>query len=199
MNQKQREFLEIPEQKTNEIAFKSIYVSFHDGKNGQREYLTDEEQNRLEYVLNTSRRKKIIVLLEELVKKYPTQPDLYNLLSYHYILSRKPSKADKITAKNFQLNSNNLLAKINYLDLLLRQKKWDEVTSYIKPKSYITDLEPSRSVFQASEYLAFLCFMGHYHIELKETSIALVYCYLADRIAPKSPQVLFLKNKIKKT
>jgi tetratricopeptide (TPR) repeat protein len=197
-NAKKSELILIPKQNSGSFTLKEQYVCFDkDYDQLQRELsLSDYECFIGLYNANRKNLNKSIEILLKLKNKYPHSSEIYNLLSYFYIRKRKAKKADLIIKENYKTNPDNLLAKINYADYLLRKKKFLDIKEIFNNKYDLRDLYPEKSTFHITEFRGFMVLMGLYHLAIKKTHEAECFHYLITRIDKNHQQVKFLRHKL---
>lgn len=94
-------------------------------------------------------------LIEEILteaKRYPGNPQFYNLAIVGYGLMEDYSGAYKLAKKAFSQFPNYIFAKINYMDALVRNKEYRKVEKILNSKYLLEDLYPDRTLFHYSEY-----------------------------------------------
>lgn len=193
-----KKLLHIPDQKSNSFTLKEIYVCFEKDFSFLQKHLKFQDYNNL-IRLYASQDKDInraIIELTTLKKLYPHCSEIYNLLSYYYIKKKRLRKANNIIRENYEKNPTNLLAKINYADLLLRKKDLEAVEKIFENTYDLRELYPNRKVFYISEFRGFMVLMSFLYLYKKERDRAEHFHYLAAVVDKDHPQVKFLGYKL---
>jgi tetratricopeptide (TPR) repeat protein len=133
--------------------------------------------------------------VEEFVAYHPQFPPAANLLAYIYIQLKKIEKANRIIEENYHKFPDYLLARINYGDLCLRKKKWDEIPK-IFPFFNLKELFPSKKEFSPHEVRGFAVLMGFYHIKIGKQSEAEKFYIQAVEADPSHPSVVLLEKRL---
>ena len=196
-----QELLVIPAQSCGSFHLKEQSISFYKDSAYLQKHLSPQDFYLFLdlYEKSSCQPKKARPLLEKLLIQHPTLPELYNLLAFVYIRLKKIKKADLTLITAYKTCPDDLLTKINYADYCLRRRKIHEVLSIFDGHKDLRDLYPSKNTFHLAEFRGFMVVMGHLHLELKDKEKALQYLYLAKKVAPKHPSVLFLQKKLYKT
>lgn len=142
--------------------------------------------------------KQVYNALTDFLKRYPTLPEALSLLTFNYIQRRKIKRADETITFNYKHNPDNLLAKINYADLCLRNKNTEEIKEIFEDQYDLRDLYPDKTTFHISEYRAFHILLAHYFYDTNDKELAEGHLLLASNIDPKHPSVNFLAKKLYK-
>lgn len=195
---KTKDLLFIPAQSSKAFVLKEQFVCYKKDTNLLKSQLSPEDFKTFLsfYEVEKKGLKKATATLVQLKNLYSSCSEIYNLLSYLYIRQRKVKKADAIILENYQKNPENLLAKINYADQLLRRKKYSMIGEVFQNKTDLRDLYPDKKIFYLTEFRGFMVLMGHYHLSLGKKHEAECYHYLATRVDKKNSQVNYLRNKI---
>lgn len=188
----------IPEQKTPHFTFPTHSVTWKQDLTHLKQSLKKED---LEVFLDlfdwaAERPKKAKAKIEALRLKYPIHPEILNFCSFIYLRLRKVKKADQFVVENYQNNPDYLFARINYADLCLRRKAYEEIPSIFKGKFNLKDQYPEKKTFHVSAFRGFMVVMGLYHLAIGEREKAICYHYLAHRVDPKHPNTKILEKKI---
>ncbi|MCB1085143.1 MAG: hypothetical protein KDK60_03480, partial [Chlamydiia bacterium] len=75
-------------------------------------------------------------------QKHPDHPAVLNLLSYLYLVRKNILKGNHLIRENYAKNPDNIFAKINYADLCIRKKRYDEVPKVFNQKFNLPSLYP---------------------------------------------------------
>lgn len=150
------------------------------------------------YELTETQPKKVYNILDNFLKKHPTLPEALSLLTFNFIQRRKIKRADETIAFNYKHNPDNLLVKVNYADLCLRNGEIEEIKEIFEDKFDLKDLYPDKEEFHFNEYRAFHVLLAHYFHDQKDQELAEGHLLLASNIDPKHPSVSFLAKKIYK-
>lgn len=133
-------------------------------------------------------------LLEELLKKYPDVPLLYNYLAGVYSSLGEVEKARAVSVKNYEQNPDYLFAKCNYAEFCLREKKLEEIPEIFENKFDLKLLYPHRKTFHLTEVIGFGHVMGEYFYRIGEQEAAKMWYKLLAQIAPEHPLTRQLKK-----
>ncbi len=131
----------------------------------------EEQLPELRFMVN-SNPKEAIPILEELKKKYPGVPQVYNLLGNAYFALGDKTKADASAKENYLKNPDYLFAKINYAELFIRSQQYEKIPLVFDNKFDLKLLYPHRDVFHLSEVTSFLGVIGIYYISIGEFEAA---------------------------
>ena len=165
----------------------------------QNKKLPQEIKDKVAILLNKARKnpKKAIPELEELKKKYPQVPLIYNYLTVAYTKLGKTEKADEIIKQNIQKNPDYLFARLNYAETCLAKKKYDKVAEIFDWKFDLKMLYPKRKQFHISEIANFMGIIGIYFYEIGEQEAAKKHYEILQKIAPRYPMTKRLKRMLK--
>jgi len=75
-----------------------------------------------------------VVPLEDLIKKYPDIPPLYNFLSIAYSSIGEDDKAEVIIKKNYERNPDYLFAKCNYAEICFQKGQVQKIPGIFNNK-----------------------------------------------------------------
>ncbi len=142
--------------------------------------------------------KKVLNELTDFLIRYPIVPEVLSLMAYNYIQRNKIKRADETIAFNYKHNPDNLLVKVNYADVCLRQRKNREIDEIFEGTYDLQELYPDKEEFYFEDYRAFHVVLGHYFFDSKENERAEGHLLLASNIQPKHHSVIFLAKKIYK-
>lgn len=189
----------IEEQKFQSICFPKYFVTFDRITDRLTEVFSPAELKeylRL-YELAKKEPKKAKKPIEDFFENYPALPEIYNLLSYVYIRLKKIRKVENLIKLNYERNTKDLFARINYADQCLRKKK-----SYLIPQIFneqydLNKLYPEKKAFHYSEIMGFMTLMGFYTLSKDDKESAKDYCIYAKMIDPEDTAVRLLEKKIR--
>lgn len=195
---KQSDLLLIPKQASGTFSLKEQYVSFEKDTSKLKKQIGLLDYNRFIKLYDTNRKglKLAIRDLIDLKTTYPKCAEIYNLLSFFYIRRRRVKKAEAVILENYTKNPDDLLAKINYADQLLRKKKFKSIDAVFQGQSDLRDIYPDQTVFPLSEFRGFMVLMGLYKLSQKNTHEAECFHYIAARVDKDHSQVKFLRRKL---
>lgn len=128
------------------------------------------------------------------VQKFPDVPMACNLLAFCHIQLKDLVSAEKVIEETFLRFPDYLIAKINYADLLLRKKKWEQVPEAFNQTLDLSELYPERASFHFSEARGFMTAIGHYYHETGKRKHALEAFRIAVQADPTHPSVLTLEK-----
>ena len=190
----------IPEQKTPHFYMPAHTITWKRNFDALKKEMASSDFHRFFELVNSvgKRNKQAKKELEYFLTHYPTQPEVLNLKAYFFLLRKKVKQADKIIEKNYELNGENLFAKINYADLCMRKKRFHMVPEIFKHVLYLKDLYPEKNAFYVSAFRGFMVVMGLYFLEIKQKEKAICYHYLAYKVDKEHPSVKILGRKIYK-
>lgn len=192
---KQQHTLFIPEQKTPHFHHSGITITWKPKLS--HELLQDDlERFKDLYELGQNSPKKVLKDVLRLRERYPSSPEILNLLTHLYVRLRKVRKAEKLIADTYQKNSCHLLSRINYADQCMRKKKLDQIPKIFNNCYDLQKLYPKTEAFNITEFRGFMLCMGNYHFLKKEKDKAICYHYLAHELEPSHPSVRSLTKKL---
>lgn len=134
--------------------------------------------------------------LEGFYKTHPDLPEVANLLTYVYIQLKDLKKAEALILESYEKHPTHLIARINYADQCLRNKKKELVPAIFGNTFDLFKLYPEKKLFHISEYRGFLVLMGFYHLAIKERAKAEEYYLQACRADLTHPSVIALEKKL---
>ena len=129
--------------------------------------------------------------LEDLIKlkaKYPSSPQIYNMIGGIYSKLGKSEKANEIAKENYEANPNYLFAKINFANTLLSTGQYEKIPEIFGQRLDLKLLYPDRDTFHISEVLGFLGIIGPYLVLVGDRSLARNCLSVLKRIDPDHPQ-----------
>jgi len=127
---------------------------------------------------------KAIPELNELIKKYPDLPMLYNYLSVAYARAGQSEAAESVIQENYRRNPDYLFARLNYAETCLAKGEYERVAEIFEHKYDLQLLYPERKRFHISEVVGFMGIMGWYFVEKGEREIAEKYYDILKQIDP---------------
>lgn len=139
--------------------------------------------------------KEVYENLQTLLTSYPDNPKLLSLYSYVCFQLKKYLKGNRAIKANYQKNPDNLFAKINYGNLLVRKNRKRAFKKLFKSHD-LTKLYPEKASFHVSEYRGFMTMMGFYSILIGARKDAICYHHLAKIADPNHPSVVCLGKKL---
>ena len=139
---------------------------------------------------------RAIPALKDLVKKYPKLPRLYNYLSCAYSGAGQKEKAEKIVLENYRRNPDYLFARLNYAEICLRQKNYEQIAEIFGQKFDLKLLYPKRKRFHISEVANFMGLIGIYFFETGKREVAEKYYETLKEIASDYPMTKILRRKL---
>jgi tetratricopeptide (TPR) repeat protein len=132
--------------------------------------------------------------LETLVEVYPNIPMLYNYLSAAYSAAGETEKAENLIKKNYQLHPDYLFARLNYAQLCLQRKEYNEIAQIFDRKFDLKLLYPKRKRFHISELTGFFGVIGQYFYYTGERALAENVYRILYEFAPKNHYTNQLKR-----
>ena len=146
-------------------------------------------QDKIERLYQDAQRKpqQAIPELLRLKKKYPRVPQIYNYLSVAYSGMGDFEKAKIITQENLRRNPDYLFARLNYADICLKEKRYNEIPKIFEHKYDLKALYPKRKRFHISEFANFMGTMGMYFYKTDQRELAEQYNNSLQEIAPNYP------------
>lgn len=194
------QIFKIPEQKTPHFYMPAHTITWERDFAAIKKAMHVSDMTRFFELLKgiEKKAKKAKKELEYFLLHYPTLPEVLNLRSYFFLLLKKVKKADQITTQNYHLNKENLFVKINYADLCIRKKRFDEVPKIFNNTFHLKGLYPEQKAFYVSEFRGFMVVMGHYFLGLSDKEKAICYHFLAYKVDKDHPSVKVLGKKLYK-
>jgi tetratricopeptide (TPR) repeat protein len=172
------------------ITFEALLDSTYDlPAEGQRELLAL-------YHLVQDNPRDAIIKLEELLKRFPGAPRIYNYLAAAYSSVGQRTKARALAQENYRLNPEYLFAKLNWLDVLVSEAALDDAKRVMADKWEISMHCPGRDTFHVSEVIAFAYSVGRYLAATGKLDAAEIYLGLISDLAPNSEQEHALEDYI---
>lgn len=147
------------------------------------------------YSQAVSHPKKTYKEIKALAKANPKSPEILNLFSYVCFQLKKTSKGNRALIQNYRENPENLFAKINFGDYLIRRGK-KRALKKLFPSFDLTVLYPDRKSFHVSEYRGFMTMAGFYYLLIRDQKKAKCYHFLAKSTDPNHPSVVCLGKKL---
>jgi len=132
----------------------------------------------------------------EWIEKYPNVPQFYNYLSVAYSLSGQRKKAEEMIRENYRRNPTYLFARLNYAELCLGQRDYEQVEKIFDHKFDLKALYPKRKRFHISEVAGFMGIVGIYFVETGEREAAETNYDILMQIAPDYPVTKVLRRKL---
>lgn len=146
-----------------------------------------------------SKPQNAITELKALLKRYPNEPRLLNLLATVYSMINDISEAKNIAYQNYKKNPYYLFAKINYAHLCMNDNDLDSIPKIFKNKFDLKALYPDRDKFHISEYVGFAGVVGEYFARVGKKDTAMIFYKTLKKIAPKNKRTKLLKYLLKPT
>ena len=143
--------------------------------------------------------RKHVEALKQLYDRCPGVPEIANLLTFAYLRLRKTKQVEELIERTWKNCPDNLIARINYADLALRQRKKDAIPEIFKNCFNLNQLYPQRDAFHYGEFRGFMTVMGFYHLENEEREKAEECYQLAFQVDPLHPSVAALEKKLSNT
>lgn len=134
--------------------------------------------------------------LLEWIEKYPNIPLFYNYLSVAYSRSGQHEKAEEVIRENYRRNPDYLFARLNYGELCLTKRDYDQVPELFDHKLGLKLFYPKRKRFHVSEVLGFMGLLGAYFFEIGEREMAERYYKALEQIDPSDVQTRRLRGKL---
>lgn len=126
---------------------------------------------------------ELLVSVNELIKKYPTIPQLDNwkIAVLQTLGSDEESLVGFIT-EHYKKHPSYLFAKQSYAQLCMNQGDWQKVPSIFENCYTLNNLYPKKPVFHISEVLAFYSTVGQYFCYKGDSNTATVYMDLMSQM-----------------
>ncbi len=140
--------------------------------------------------------KQHIEALKQLYDRCPGVPEIANLLTFAYLRLRKTKQAEGLIEQTWKNSPDNLIARINYADLALRQGKKELIPQIFKGCLDLNKLYPQQDAFHFAEFRGFMTVLGFYHLRNKEREKAEECYQLAFQVDPLHPSVAALEKKL---
>ena len=174
-------------------------ISYEDHKDSLNMTFSQKEQKKFQDLLHEAQihPKQAYVKVLEWQSTVQNSKELDNLLTYLHLQNKQIEKAENLTLVSFQKYPDYLFAKINYADQSLRKNKINQIP-LIFPSFNLKELFPKRTSFHVSEFRGFMIFASHYHLKIKQPSLAKHYYDNARQADPLHPSVLFSERKFYK-
>jgi len=141
--------------------------------------------------------KKILKEVLQWSNLHPQIPEAANLIAYLYIRQKKLKKAERAIEAIYRKFPGYLIGRINYADLCLRQKKWEQIPQ-IFPHFTLKSLLPEKASFTLAEFRGFQLVMGFYHLAIDQKERAEDYLSLAQIVDPTHTATLLLEKRLRK-
>lgn len=152
-----------------------------------------DEMNDL-FIKTLKSPESIIDRLEELIKRYPNVPQLYNFISIAYSNLNNKEKSKHYVEKNYLKNPDYLFAKLNYAEICMIEGNYEKVPEILDHKFDIKALYPEREIFHITEVVGFMGIAGSYFANSgKKEQVELFYQSLK-KLAPSHPYTKRLKK-----
>jgi tetratricopeptide (TPR) repeat protein len=151
------------------------------------ERLHDSAQNRP---------REAIPELLEWIEKYPNIPLFYNYLSVAYSRSGEHEKAEEMIRENYRRNPDYLFARLNYGELCLTKRDYDQIPDLFDHKFDLKLFYPKRRQFHISEVLGFMGLLGAYFFEIGEREVAQKYYEVLEHLDPDHMYTRRLRSKL---
>lgn len=148
--------------------------------------------------LESGKVKAATKLLLSLLKNDPENPYLLDCLALCLVRRRKIGKSREIIKRNFYLNDATFFVKVRYADMLIRQKKLDDVSDLFGGVFDLALLFPEQKVFQIQDYVLFMEMASWYYFTLNEKDKALIYALRVLKVCPGSSSMAYLMKKMQK-
>lgn len=140
--------------------------------------------------------KKTLPSLLLLAKEHPLSAEISNLLCFVYLQLKKERKAEKLIAQNYRNHPDDLLARINFADQLLRKKEPYKVAALFCHTFNLKELYPDQDSFSHSELLGFALLMSYYHEQIGKREEALDYYRAAVQLNPQAKSLDYLEKRL---
>ena len=137
--------------------------------------------------------------LKKLLKKYPNEPRLLNLLASAYSMIDEIAEAKNLALQNYKKNPYYLFAKINYAHFCMKDNDLDAIPKIFKNKFDLKSLYPNRDKFHISEFIGFAGVVGEYFARVGKKDTAMIFYKSLKKIAPKHRRTKLLKSLLKPT
>jgi len=157
-----------------------------------------EVQDEMEHLFVKAQKSPAAIIdrLEELIKKYPEVPQLYNFISAAYSNLNDKQKSKYYIETNYQKNQDYLFAKLNYAELCMMEGNYEKVPDIFNNKFDIKAMYPERDVFHITEVVSFMGIAGLYFAHIgKEEQTEIFYEGLKE-LAPNHPYTKRLKQQM---
>ncbi|NTU82202.1 MAG: hypothetical protein HGA45_22960 [Chloroflexales bacterium] len=128
----------------------------------------EDDLDRL-YNLLIEHPKQVIPELLEWKRQFPNYPKLNNYIGAAYARSGQHEKTIELIKENYSRFPRYLFARVNYAELCIQDKKYDQVPAIFEHKQSLKDLYPERSSFHVSEITSFYGIMGIYYYFVNKT------------------------------
>ncbi|MES2199352.1 MAG: hypothetical protein V4489_04210 [Chlamydiota bacterium] len=170
-------------------------ISYEDHKDSLNTFFSQKERIKFQDLLHEAQIHPKLAYPKALEWQSTVQDskELDNLITYLHLQNRQLEKAENLTLASFQKYPDYLFAKINYADQCLRKNKIDQIP-LIFPSFNLKELLPKRTSFHVSEFRGFMMVASHYHLKIKQFSLAKHYYENARLADPLHPTVLFAEK-----
>lgn len=164
------------------VYLSTIKISYNALKSTLPKELDDRLQKLdITYICNNP--KASIQELEELIKKFPNVPILYNNLAAAYSIKGDNKKAAQIGIENYRKNPDYLTGRCNYALLCFSDGNIDEIPK-IFPHFDLASLYPHRNEFHITEAISFHAIAGLYYCHTKNFKSSHLMLKFLKEVAP---------------
>lgn len=167
----------------------------------EKSHLPKKEQALFEdlYIKIQENPEKHMESLTQLYHRQPQVPEIANLLTYAFLRLKKQQEAEALIEKTYRDHPNYLIAKINYADQCLRQKKHALIPEIFNGFFDLRLLYPDRESYYFAEFRGFQVVLGFYYLTIGEKQKAEDCYQLAFQVDPLHPSVAALEQKLLET
>lgn len=143
--------------------------------------------------------KQTEIRLKTLCTQFPRVHAIANMRAFALLKLRKKKEAEKVIEQMADQFPNSLTAKVNFADLCIRKKRFDQIPIIFDRKFDLNLLFPEREEFHYGEFRGFSVVMGYYHLHIKKQEEAKEYYEVAFLVDPLHPAVISLEKVLKKS
>ncbi len=135
------------------------------------------------------RPRRLVADIEDLIRRYPHIPKLYNHLAIAYQDAGRRDDADRIFHQTYELFPEYLFGRAAYAQICMRDGETDKVPGIFNNRMTLIHLYPNRKLFHASEVVAFFSIMAEYNSRIGNFAQAQIHLDVLNKVAPNSPAV----------
>jgi hypothetical protein len=152
--------------------------------------LTDSERDAIDGISNelrTTKASKLVSRLEEMTKRFPDVPKLWNHLAVAYESARRKSDYERIVEETHHRFPDYLFGTLNLALLRLHQGRPEEVPRILEGKFLLHDLQGGRMRYHISEVRTFLVLLARYFLAIDAIENAASHLDSLEQLDPEHP------------
>ncbi len=164
--------------------------------------LSDDEAGEIDALTQrmlyagTGERIALIPQLRSMVERFPRVPQLRNNLVAALYMAGHSAEAEAMMQETMRLFPDNLVAKVQYGEILLQTGRFDEVLPALGGNLAMYRLAGGRRNFHVSEGVNYFAFIALYALASGEVDQAMMALKTLNDLAPEHPTTLAIAAKI---